>query len=104
MPSTFCLKSRSVWGMKLQLKKQAPEDPAQHDIMLVAEPNSVPAQQEFLALIVSYLPVRHLDLYTFDNKTVNSIFVKPIDEAFSLDDWKHTTLELCNASCREIYV
>jgi hypothetical protein len=85
---------------ELQLKKQALDDPVKHDIMIVAEPDSVPAQQECLDLFVSYLPVRYPDLYTFD-KTANSIYVKPIDETFSLDDWKHAPLELCNRIVQE---
>ena len=85
---------------ELQLKKQALDDPVMHDIMVVAEPDSVPAQQECLDLFVSYLPVRYPELYTFD-KTANSIYVKPLDETFLLDDWKHAPLELCNRIVQE---
>ena len=85
---------------ELQLKNQALDDPVKHDIIFVAEPDSVRAQQECLDLFISYLPVRYPDLYTFD-KTANSIYVKPIDETFPLDDWKHAPLELCNRIVQE---
>jgi hypothetical protein len=85
---------------ELQLKKQALDDPFKHDKCVVAEPDSVPAQQEVLDLFISYLPVRYPDLYTFD-KTANSIYVKPIDETFFLNDWKHAPLELCNRIVQE---
>jgi hypothetical protein len=85
---------------ELQLKKQALDDPVKHDLLFVAEPDSVPAQQECLDLFISFLPVRYPDLYTFD-KIANTIYVKPIDETFSLDDWKHAPLELCNRIVQE---
>jgi hypothetical protein len=96
----FLIEEPLSMAHELKLKKQALDDPAKHDVMIVAEPDSVPAQQECLDLFVSYLPVRYPDLYTFD-KTANSIYVKPIDETFSLDDWKHAPLELCNRIVQE---
>jgi hypothetical protein len=96
----FLIEEPLSMAHELQLKKQALDDPAKHDVMIVAEPDSVPAQQECLDLFVSYLPVRYPDLYTFD-KAANSIYVKPIDETFSLDDWKHAPLELCNRIVQE---
>jgi hypothetical protein len=96
----FLVEEPRCMAHELQLKKDALNDPAKHDLVFVAEPDSVPAQQECLDLFVSYLPVRYPDLYTFD-KIANSIYVKPIDETFSLDDWKHAPLELCNRIVQE---
>jgi hypothetical protein len=96
----FLNEDKHLMAHELQLKKQALDDLVKHDSLVVAEPDSVPAQQECLDLFISYLPVRYPDLYTFD-KTANSIYVKPIDETFSLDDWKHAPLELCNRIVQE---
>jgi hypothetical protein len=96
----FLVEDTLLIAHELQLKKQALDDPVKRDKLIVAEPDSVPAQQEVLDLFVSFLPVRYPDLYTFD-KIANSIYVKPIDETFLLDDWKHAPLELCNRIVQE---
>jgi hypothetical protein len=87
-------------GPELLLKKKALDNPARHPIVYVAEPGSLDAQVELLELFTSYLPVRYPNLYTYDSNA-KTIYCKPIDETFSIDDWKHAPLELCERIVQE---
>lgn len=86
---------------ELLLKRKALDDPKRFPKVFVAEPDSLPAQQECLDLFLSYLPKRYPNLYSY-NKTCNTLYVKPIDTTFKIDEWYSSRpLELCERIVQE---
>jgi dimethylamine monooxygenase subunit A len=89
---------------ELLLKKKALDDPLRFPHVFVAETDAqcLLAQQECLQLWLHYLPRRYPDLYSYD-KHNNTIYVKPIDTTFHIDDYKYQQrpLELCERIVQE---
>jgi hypothetical protein len=85
---------------ELLMKAKALDDPVRFPTKYVQEDDSVEAQLEVVELFLSYLPKRYPALYTY-NKEANTLYVKPLDQTFVVDEWKERPLEFCERIVQE---
>eukprot|EP00934_Nitzschia_sp_Nitz4_P001684 Nitzschia sp. Nitz4//scaffold11_size288233//250863//252131//NITZ4_000817-RA/size288233-processed-gene-0.188-mRNA-1//1//CDS//3329534203//1684//frame0 len=82
----FLLEEPFHMKQELLQKHRALDDPIQREQCLVAEPDSLAAQEETLELFLSYLPRRYPDLYIYDEQA-GTLYVTILDQEFVIDEW-----------------